>query len=219
MLIDHIRTILLVKLSGKEAPYLTLTAQERTQYAASAEIYSTEQCMNLIDYLVEQHTQIRLMPSGRIALEAILLHILRSHRRIPIEVLVRRLAELEQAVKAPAEAKPVPKAEPVSSVTVDPTPKESEIVSARPATLAKAQAKAPAAPPPVIPQGQYDTVLQFAAWSLKGAYKKHNIVPQNKGSSQWAQDLPKRKTSKDDARAVHAHAGYHQKYRGRRNCR
>lgn len=212
-LIDHIRTILLVKLSGKDAPFLILTAQERERYAVSAEIYSQEQCMNLIDYLIEMHTQIRLMPSGRIALEAILLHILRSHRRIPIEVLVRRLAELEQAVMtapvaqvaqvaAPlAVAAPVAPAPPIKqppkeeapapvSITIDPTPKDSEIVAARPATLAKAQAKAPApapaptpAPAPAAPAapistGQYDTVLQFAAVELEGRVQKTQQRPQ-----------------------------------------
>lgn len=254
MLIDHMRTLLLVKIGGKEASYLSLTATERTAYAASAESYGQEQCMNLIDYLVEMHTQIRLMPSGRIALEAILLHILRSHRRIPIEVLVRRLVELEQAVMrgpsspagttigtpapaiavatpsspptpasyvvttpvapsaapvipdrpAPIAVAPVvqapiaptpqpqqqkvdPRPVPPSSITIDPTPKDSEIVAVRPVAQTKTAPKATSAPTPTSPpttpilpviQAQYDTLMQFAAVELEGRVQKVQQRPQ-----------------------------------------
>ncbi|EFB41288.1 MULTISPECIES: DNA polymerase III subunit gamma/tau [Parachlamydia] len=97
-LVEHFRTLLLIKLSGKQAPFLALSDHERDRYELSAKLYSQEQCLNLLDYFVELQSQIRFAPSPRIALEAGLLHAMRSHQRLPIEVLVHRLGELEQAV-------------------------------------------------------------------------------------------------------------------------
>ncbi|MBS4167524.1 DNA polymerase III subunit gamma/tau [Parachlamydia sp. AcF125] len=97
-LVEHFRNLLLIKLSGKQAPFLALSDHERDRYELSAQLYSKEQCLNLLDYFVELQSQIRFAPSPRIALEAGLLHAMRSHQRLPIEVLVHRLGELEQAI-------------------------------------------------------------------------------------------------------------------------
>lgn len=97
-LTEHFRNILMVKLSGKNAPFLNATPAYRDRYEASAKLYSQEQCLTLLDYLTEAQQQIRFAPHGRIALEAILLHVLRSHQRLPVEYLVRRLTELEQSI-------------------------------------------------------------------------------------------------------------------------
>lgn len=97
-LTEHFRNILMVKLSGKNAPFLNLTPANRDRYEASAKLYTQEQCLTLLDYLAEAQQQIRFAPHGRIALEAILLHVLRSHQRLPVEYLVRRLTELEQTI-------------------------------------------------------------------------------------------------------------------------
>ncbi|MEC7840032.1 MAG: DNA polymerase III subunit gamma/tau [Chlamydiota bacterium] len=99
-LTEHFRNILLIKLSGKNASFLSLSNEDIERYASSAALYSQEQCMNILDYLVEAQDQIRFASSSRIALEAILLHIMRTHRRVPIEVLVRRLAQLEQSINS-----------------------------------------------------------------------------------------------------------------------
>ena len=95
-LVDHFRNLLLVKLAGKDSPFLELSALERTSYEASAKLYSQEQCMTILDFLLESQSTIRFSPSPRIALEAILLRIIRSHQRVPVELLVRRLSELER---------------------------------------------------------------------------------------------------------------------------
>lgn len=133
-LAEHFRNIILVKLSGKEAPFLSLSATEREKYQASAQLYSQEQCLTLLDFLVEAQNQIRFMPSGRIALEAILLRIMRSHHRLPVDYLIRRLTELEQNLgNAPSELPPQPKPkveqpkaipQPPPIVEAAPTPKE-----------------------------------------------------------------------------------------------
>ncbi len=97
-LVDHFRHILLIQLSGKNSPLLSLSPKEKELYEESARLYTQEQCLDLIDYLIESTQHIRFAHSSKIALEAILLHIMRSHFRLPIEVLVRRLSELEHAI-------------------------------------------------------------------------------------------------------------------------
>lgn len=98
-LIEHFRTILLVKLSGSDSPLLSLSSAEKEQYEGAARLYAQEQCLDLIDYLIEAQNQIRFSSCGRIALEAVLLHVMRSHFRLPIEQLVQRLSEIEEEIQ------------------------------------------------------------------------------------------------------------------------
>lgn len=102
-LTNHFRTLAVLKISGKEAPYLHLLPDEKNSYEAAAKLYTQEQCLSVLELLTESMQQIRFMPAPRIALEAVLLKILRIHQRLPIEFLVRRLAELEKAVQAPSD--------------------------------------------------------------------------------------------------------------------
>lgn len=95
-LIEHFRNILLVQLSGKSAPFLSLSDTERNKYEASAKLYRQDQCLSILEFLVETRSQNRFSASSRVALESILLRILRSHQNIPIGMLVQRLVELEQ---------------------------------------------------------------------------------------------------------------------------
>lgn len=107
-IIEHFRTILLIKISGINAPFLTLSESDKTRYETFSKIYTQEQCITILDYLIEAQNQIRFQTSTRIALEAILLRITRIHQRLPIEFLVRRLAELEQLVNHSPPQAPTP---------------------------------------------------------------------------------------------------------------
>jgi len=152
-LTDHFRTIILIKLSGLNAPFLTLSEEDKIHYGTSAKLYTQEQCITILDFLIEAQNQIRFQPSGRIALECILLRIMRTHQRLPVEFLVRRLSELEQLVNAPSLAssaaslpppqsqqplnqrtmpslsfQPKPFAPPAtSSISIDPTPSQEDL--------------------------------------------------------------------------------------------
>jgi len=95
---EHFRTLLLIKIAGLEAPLLALSEADRPFYENSAKLYTQEQCLTILDFLIESQQQIRFQASPKIALEAILLRIIRTHQRLPIEFLVRRLNELEQIV-------------------------------------------------------------------------------------------------------------------------
>ena len=128
-LTEHFRNILMVKLAGKANTLLTLSSSDREKYEESAKLYTQEQCMTILDFLIEAQNQIRFMPSGRIALEALLLRIMRIHQRVPADVLVRRLSELEQAIgKMPSTQQPVvsqtPSPEPKPSIAQAPIPEQ-----------------------------------------------------------------------------------------------
>jgi len=124
-LTDHFRTLLLIKLSGPNAPFLTLSESDKPRYEASSKLYTQEQCVTILDFLIEAQSQIRFQSSPRIALEAILMRIMRTHQRLPIEFLVRRLNELEQAIQGtppqPAPTPHQPSPQPAPNIHVQPT--------------------------------------------------------------------------------------------------
>lgn len=142
LLTEHFRNMLAIKLGGKADQSLSLSAADRERYQNACKYYRQEQCMDILEYLVNMQAQMRTMPSARIALEAILLHVMRSHNRVPVDIMVRRLCDLE-AKQGAAPAQPQPQAEGVEAPKV-PTKKPS----------------------------QYDTLLQFAAVELEGTIKK-----------------------------------------------
>lgn len=186
-LTEHFRNILVVKVSGKQAPFLNLSDEERNQYEASAKLYSQETCLTILDFLVEAQNQIRFAPSPKITLEALLLRIIRSQSRIPIDILIRRLAELEQrSVKELPEFSPSPvqktAQEPVTktqtqektlgTVSIDPTPSKADLgiqSSPQPTPVSNTKKIANIEP---SKQSRYDTILHFAAIELEGTIEK-----------------------------------------------
>ena len=116
-LTEHFRNILHIKLAGRDAPHLSASEEERGKYLLSAAMYSQEQCLTILDYLIQALGQIRFSPSGRFALESILLFILRIHQRIPIDVLVHKLADIEQRLQGHT---PIPSPVPVEAVQKQP---------------------------------------------------------------------------------------------------
>ncbi len=126
-LTEHFRNILVIKVSGKQAPFLNLSQENLDKYEASAKLYLQETCLTILDFLVEAQNQIKYAPSPKTALEALLLRVIRAPSRIPIDILVRRLAELEQKLgKEPPSAReiisPVPVAKPIPIPTPQPAP-------------------------------------------------------------------------------------------------
>lgn len=100
-LLTHFRTILLIKLASGNTPFFSeLPENEREEYRRSAALYKSEQCLYILDFLIEAQGEIRAATSVQIALEVLLLRILRSHQRIPVEYLVKKLAELEPLAAA-----------------------------------------------------------------------------------------------------------------------
>ncbi|HSX25740.1 MAG TPA: DNA polymerase III subunit gamma/tau [Chlamydiales bacterium] len=82
-LIEHYRRLTLLK----------TIPDPSSPYAASARLYTQAQCLTIFNTLI--HTELHKSSFPRIALESILLEIIRTKNKIPLEVLVRRLAELQ----------------------------------------------------------------------------------------------------------------------------
>lgn len=97
-LIEHIRLVTLAKTMGEKG--LELPSDLRAKYLESAKFYTAAQCLYLLDYLLKAEQQIQRSVCQRVSLEAALLHYIQSKNRIPVEVLVRKLAELEDKIKA-----------------------------------------------------------------------------------------------------------------------
>lgn len=106
MLTEHYRTLLLLKISPETPGLFEIEPSMEQHYLHSATLYSKEQLMDIIDYLFKTQQTIREAPSIKIALEALLIRIMRTHRSLPIEIVVKRLIELEQGVKTGTERIP-----------------------------------------------------------------------------------------------------------------
>lgn len=96
-LIEHYRSLLKLKLGSF---HVFSTARLKEQYQASAILYTEEQCLYILDFLIQWQQQISKTPFKRVSLEMILLHILRSKHRIALPTLVKRLIELEQQIQS-----------------------------------------------------------------------------------------------------------------------
>ncbi len=101
-LIEHYRTLAVCKTVGSSD----------SRYAASARLYTQPQALNILELLIQSEASFQNSAFQRIALESILLQILRTKNKIPLEVLVRRLSELEKGLPDPAPKQEAPQEPP-----------------------------------------------------------------------------------------------------------
>ncbi|MBN4066795.1 DNA polymerase III subunit gamma/tau [Simkania negevensis] len=156
-LVVHFRNLLAVILNKDSAAPLPLSAQLKEKYEVSSKIYTKEQCLYILDNLMGQHEKLRFSVSQKVALELILMNIIRSHNRISIEQLVSKLAQLEQQLAATPPQQPSPQPKPELKQQPKLQPKQ------QPPSLQSIDLKE---------QSRYDTLLQFAAVELQGTIKK-----------------------------------------------
>ena len=95
-LLEHYRNITVCSTRG--ASFLSLSQELKNQYQKAAETYTQSQCLSILDLLIKTESQFSKSISPRITLEMTLLQILRMKMKIPIEVLVRRLSDLEESL-------------------------------------------------------------------------------------------------------------------------
>ena len=110
-LIGHYRRLTLAKTIGIESLNLPETLSSNIQ--ASVKLYTAPQLFFILDTLLNSYGQLQRSPMQRVSLESILLQILRSKNRIPVEVLVRRLGELEKKLQDDADVKSPPSLSPL----------------------------------------------------------------------------------------------------------
>jgi DNA polymerase-3 subunit gamma/tau len=154
MLVDHYRTLLHLKLGQTSASY----GADKELYRASSLYYTEEQCLYILDYLIQWQQQLGKIPFKRIFLEMVLLHILRSKYRLSPAALVKRLTELEHklgthAVNEPciSEDKPYeppqlslpPKPKPAPEPVIEPSIEKQEPQEALPLNKQKQEAVQP----------------------------------------------------------------------------
>lgn len=122
-LIEHYRNITLAKMKNLPA----------------GKLYTQAQALHILDLLIQAESTFQKSVFQRIALESILLQIIRSKNRIPIEVLVRHLTENSDKIQL---ALPPSSAE----AALPPTP-----IAEIPEQLSAQPVQIKAAPAPVVP--------------------------------------------------------------------
>jgi DNA polymerase-3 subunit gamma/tau len=160
-LTHHIRTLLLRKLG--EPVEMLLSDDDRAGYAASAELYTADQCLYLLDLLLGWQKEIGRLPFKRVILEAILLQVLQSRYRLPLATLAKRLLEEGDAPKEiPKQAQPAPFIIPThGKAAAGCSPVEMMKEAAQP-VAAPTLEKAP------VSKQRHETVMRFAAVELDG---------------------------------------------------
>lgn len=121
-LVEHVRLLLKCKLQPpqKSSPLLK-------QHTLSARFYTATQCLYLLEYLLKQEPLLQRSVHQRTFLEALLLHYLQSKHRVPVEVLMRKVLELEeQDTESKEDPLPIPSQEALKTNVVEgqPLPKE-----------------------------------------------------------------------------------------------
>lgn len=154
-LIEHYRRLVLIKLAGIHSPCLELADDLKVPYNASAQFYQKNQLLTILDLCLEAGGTLRFASSPRIALEGLLLKILRSYAKIPLEQLVERLLDLEKRIQAQQPSQAV-----IEEVVIKP------VIAPAAEMIAPVQQKAQPAPvqisPPPPPPVQIQHVLEFA---------------------------------------------------------
>lgn len=184
---SHIKAILLTKLGCTEL-LADLDPAYRKGVEESAQKYTQEQCIAIFDMIQETAAAIKSAPSPLMALEALLMRIVRIRQKIPIEAIARRLVQLEEKIMAakgtqgpppqPAMQQPQPKAAaPAKAPAAVPEPKKAAPEIAQtppPVPLTKIS---DSTPPPVMADdvqknARFDTLVQFAAVELEGTVQR-----------------------------------------------
>lgn len=124
-LIEHYRTVLLLKFQLPAASYLH--EKDQKEYAHAASFYTQEHCLYILDYLMHWYKEIHRTPFKRVTLEMIFLHLIRSQKRVSLPMLVRRLEEIESG----ATPRPAPPEKPAPKVEM-PAPKLQEPIRVEP---------------------------------------------------------------------------------------
>jgi DNA polymerase III subunit gamma/tau len=102
-LTGHYRRLALAKTMGTSSLGLPEPLFSRTDRAIR--LYTQAQLFYILETLLNAFPSLQKSPMQRASLESIFLHVLRSKNRIPMEVLIRRLNELEQKL---SETEPSP---------------------------------------------------------------------------------------------------------------
>jgi len=174
-LIEHYRNITLARTLGTPHP--------------SAKLYTQQQVLHILDLLIKAEAPFEKSTFQRISLESLLLQIIRSKHRLPIEVLIRKLTENAERLELPVETKPegnhsVNPVDRSDALTKQPnaadgplpqTSKEVPFPPLKPVPFnpyaIKLQESEKLPPPSSKHPSHYDTLIRFTAVELEGTIK------------------------------------------------
>jgi DNA polymerase-3 subunit gamma/tau len=161
-LLEHFRYLLLIKLGQKTTRLAHLSKHILDNYLHSANWYSEEQCIYIVDFLLQMQPFFHKSFCKKITLEMMLLQIIRSKNRIPISSLVKRLVEMEKNFSTPSQKE---KAVELEKVPFAMTEEKEETILKKPKVQETSSQK---------PKSHYDTLLRFASVELDGVLKEEN---------------------------------------------
>lgn len=102
-LLEHYRNILTTKM---KIPLEDIPLSLKEKYLHAASLYTEEQALYILDYLIEWYQQVSKTPFKRVGLEMVLLHILKSKYRVSAADLVVRLEQMQTTPNLASSPKP-----------------------------------------------------------------------------------------------------------------
>lgn len=179
---------------GKDLPHFLEQLIEHYRNIAHAKcaslpegkLYTQSQALYILDLLIQAEGSFQKSTFQRIALESLLLQIIRSKHRIPIEVLVRHLTENKDKIQLPEAAAELEKPPPVELEKPPPMMAPTKIEEPPPLAPARIPILKPVPFNPFLPpieeipkplevakkhQSHYDTLIRFAAVEFEGIVK------------------------------------------------
>ncbi|OGN55213.1 MAG: DNA polymerase III, subunit gamma and tau [Chlamydiae bacterium RIFCSPHIGHO2_12_FULL_44_59] len=155
-LIEHYRNIVHAKCKEIEFP--------------PGKHYTKHQALYILDLLIHAESSFSKSVFQRVALEAILLQIIRSKHRIPIEVLVRQLTDSDHGKDAEKGRDCEKEQKSKARLQLEPTPFMTSTDTERkapPPVPSPAREESPSKHP-----SHYDTIMRFASIELEGTIRK-----------------------------------------------
>jgi len=140
-LVEHYRHVTVVKTLGPDA--LHLSSELKLKYAEAGKLYTQAQCLTILDQLLTAEANFSKSTAPRVALELLLLQVIRVRHRVPVEALVRRLSELEQVLSGVVPQTVAPEPVVIAPVVAS-TPIPEPVVAAPPVATPVISAPVPA---------------------------------------------------------------------------
>jgi len=143
-LTTHFRNILLAKQSAEIHKLIDLSAEDISRVITLGKNFSQSQLLEIINILTRLQNELKWSLSKRIALEVGIINIVRSRKKISLDQLIDRLAEIEQNLLATPDTVSAE-----SAAAPTPAPAARKQHNPAPAVSAPVKAPAPAAQPKI----------------------------------------------------------------------
>lgn len=165
-LLEHYRNILKIQM---QIPLEEMPSSLEAKYKEAAILYTEDQALYILDYLLGWHETVNKTPFKRVSLEMVLLHILKSKYRVSAADLVTRLEHLQGGEPKALPPKPKPPEEkpaPIPEKKAPPPPPQPKAQESKPIAPPQKQEEVAKTTP------QQETLMRFAAVELEGMLTK-----------------------------------------------